>query len=175
MILEISGASNFALSSFTETSVSSKCICAKTSGGSRSQVWAKTRPVSPNLRSRSRWLRARILTLLHLQGVTRATSKTIAARLATCGVSDFANRSEEHTSELQSRLHLVCRLLLEKKNRHFFAKGPRGAGAAYLGRRPRSAAAHLPAHLGLALRRRPPASPARADRPLGEQSAAPGR
>src|SRR5256884_5008435 len=26
------------------------------------------------------------------------------------------NRSEEHTSELQSRLHLVCRLLLEKKN-----------------------------------------------------------
>src|SRR2546422_2944324 len=25
------------------------------------------------------------------------------------------NRSEEHTSELQSRLHLVCRLLLEKK------------------------------------------------------------
>src|SRR5687768_17669395 len=28
-------------------------------------------------------------------------------------------RSEEHTSELQSRLHLVCRLLLEKKkNKH---------------------------------------------------------
>src|SRR5690625_4399799 len=27
-----------------------------------------------------------------------------------------ANRSEEHTSELQSRGHLVCRLLLEKKN-----------------------------------------------------------
>src|SRR5690554_7635479 len=27
------------------------------------------------------------------------------------------SRSEEHTSELQSRPHLVCRLLLEKKNR----------------------------------------------------------
>src|SRR5687768_18282949 len=27
-----------------------------------------------------------------------------------------SGRSEEHTSELQSRLHLVCRLLLEKKN-----------------------------------------------------------
>src|SRR2546422_7861049 len=27
----------------------------------------------------------------------------------------LATRSEEHTSELQSRLHLVCRLLLEKK------------------------------------------------------------
>src|SRR2546422_2364364 len=29
-----------------------------------------------------------------------------------------ADRSEEHTSELQSRLHLVCRLLLEKKKRY---------------------------------------------------------
>src|SRR2546422_2918023 len=28
-----------------------------------------------------------------------------------------APRSEEHTSELQSRLHLVCRLLLEKKKK----------------------------------------------------------
>src|SRR5438045_7307517 len=28
----------------------------------------------------------------------------------------FADRSEEHTSELQSLRHLVCRLLLEKKN-----------------------------------------------------------
>src|SRR2546429_2838997 len=30
---------------------------------------------------------------------------------------DARRRSEEHTSELQSRLHLVCRLLLEKKKR----------------------------------------------------------
>src|SRR2546429_3662056 len=30
-------------------------------------------------------------------------------------------RSEEHTSELQSRLHLVCRLLLEKKNKSIAA------------------------------------------------------
>src|SRR2546422_8284487 len=29
----------------------------------------------------------------------------------------FRERSEEHTSELQSRLHLVCRLLLEKKKK----------------------------------------------------------
>src|SRR2546422_8030033 len=28
------------------------------------------------------------------------------------------NRSEEHTSELQSRLHLVCRLVLEKKKKN---------------------------------------------------------
>src|SRR2546422_3504410 len=30
---------------------------------------------------------------------------------------DVQRRSEEHTSELQSRLHLVCRLLLEKKKK----------------------------------------------------------
>src|SRR5690554_7491257 len=30
-------------------------------------------------------------------------------------IESFAGRSEEHTSELQSRPHIVCRLLLEKK------------------------------------------------------------
>src|SRR2546429_7026045 len=33
-----------------------------------------------------------------------------------CGLGQ--TRSEEHTSELQSRLHLVCRLLLEKKKKN---------------------------------------------------------
>src|SRR5258708_28129911 len=32
-----------------------------------------------------------------------------------CSVDDLVKRSEEHTSELQSPDHLVCRLLLEKK------------------------------------------------------------
>src|SRR2546429_2810362 len=32
------------------------------------------------------------------------------------------SRSEEHTSELQSRLHLVCRLLLEKKKKKNFTR-----------------------------------------------------
>src|SRR3712207_7626555 len=32
--------------------------------------------------------------------------------------ADLGVRSEEHTSELQSRQYLVCRLLLEKKNKH---------------------------------------------------------
>src|SRR2546429_7170069 len=36
-------------------------------------------------------------------------------RPRTAGRPAPAGRSEEHTSELQSRLHLVCRLLLEKK------------------------------------------------------------
>src|SRR2546422_8561918 len=33
---------------------------------------------------------------------------------------EAGRRSEEHTSELQSRLHLVCRLLLEKKKVEYF-------------------------------------------------------
>src|SRR5690554_7559607 len=38
------------------------------------------------------------------------------------GNNDCDGRSEEHTSELQSRPHLVCRLLLEKKNHHELQK-----------------------------------------------------
>src|SRR5687768_18279116 len=36
-----------------------------------------------------------------------------------CARDGSSMRSEEHTSELQSRLHLVCRLLLEKKNKKY--------------------------------------------------------
>src|SRR2546422_3133062 len=38
-------------------------------------------------------------------------------RGATRAAAPGGSRSEEHTSELQSRLHLVCRLLLEKKKK----------------------------------------------------------
>src|SRR2546429_5243785 len=50
-----------------------------------------------------------------------ASSQKVRLRAASAstlkGVPKFMAmaRSEEHTSELQSRLHLVCRLLLEKK------------------------------------------------------------
>src|SRR2546422_7033040 len=40
-------------------------------------------------------------------------------------VLDDVERSEEHTSELQSRLHLVCRLLLEKKKKEGAGKSMR--------------------------------------------------
>src|SRR3989449_4619855 len=43
-------------------------------------------------------------------------SDTVSAIMVPEGFSG-ADRSEEHTSELQSRLHLVCRLLLEKKKK----------------------------------------------------------
>src|SRR2546422_2599391 len=38
-------------------------------------------------------------------------------RPETALTTELPQRSEEHTSELQSRLHLVCRLLLEKKKK----------------------------------------------------------
>src|SRR5215208_7487382 len=40
----------------------------------------------------------------------------VSPRLTTC--FSAPSRSEEHTSELQSRGHLVCRLLLEKKKKN---------------------------------------------------------
>src|SRR5690625_3305025 len=41
--------------------------------------------------------------------------KSSLSIVATLVLESFDHRSEEHTSELQSRGHLVCRLLLEKK------------------------------------------------------------
>src|SRR5438309_6556570 len=62
---------------------------------------SRDRPTRPSVapsrdrRRRSRWTRRR-----------RRTPRSLRA----------VGRSEEHTSELQSQFHLVCRLLLEKKN-----------------------------------------------------------
>src|SRR2546429_3358480 len=44
-----------------------------------------------------------------------STARPEKPNAATRAESSASTRSEEHTSELQSRLHLVCRLLLEKK------------------------------------------------------------
>src|SRR5689334_23903705 len=50
----------------------------------------------------------------HGVGVKCATITPDEARVEEFGLK---KRSEEHTSELQSQIHLVCRLLLEKNNR----------------------------------------------------------
>src|SRR5260370_25277805 len=60
--------------------------------------------------------------LFHAEGAKVAImgrdGKTIDSALKTLGEDSLGfARSEEHTSELQSHLNLVCRLLLEKKNR----------------------------------------------------------
>src|SRR2546422_7790377 len=68
--------------------------------------------------------RSRCSRLAGLASFTSAGSILSAATLGvrplfwTAPARRVAFRSEEHTSELQSRLHLVCRLLLEKKNHH---------------------------------------------------------
>src|SRR2546429_6528232 len=47
----------------------------------------------------------------------RSVPSSPASAVESCALG-IADRSEEHTSELQSRLHLVCRLLLEKKKKN---------------------------------------------------------
>src|SRR2546422_2163379 len=67
-------------------------------------------PISSGGRSCRRCSKARA-------GVWRCTAGRAArGRSRATSSRSHAGRSEEHTSELQSRLHLVCRLLLEKKN-----------------------------------------------------------
>src|SRR2546422_2573285 len=56
-----------------------------------------------------------------LVGTVTTTYFTTPAGLEAAVDGDYA-RSEEHTSELQSRLHLVCRLLLEKKKKNIINK-----------------------------------------------------
>src|SRR3712207_7200063 len=53
------------------------------------------------------------------RNITLDMGKTLAeasGEVMTC--AEHCDRSEEHTSELQSRQYLVCRLLLEKKKTH---------------------------------------------------------
>src|SRR5438445_7865266 len=65
-----------------------------TSGPTRSQNWAIWRKI---------------------HGFEAAVRPIITASQPVCATMAQASRSEEHTSELQSRQYLVCRLLLEKK------------------------------------------------------------
>src|SRR5690348_17392564 len=51
-----------------------------------------------------------------------ATASVIAVLFRLLQGFALGGRSEEHTSELQSPVHLVCRLLLEKKKEHFEKK-----------------------------------------------------
>src|SRR2546428_7313215 len=55
-------------------------------------------------------------TLFRSRSSTRAT-RTPGSEVSTSMASEVDTRSEEHTSELQSRSDLVCRLLLEKKKK----------------------------------------------------------
>src|SRR3989449_4918972 len=65
---------------------------------------------------RSRWADDRhVLHAVLRPGDLQSAAPETAEGLRQRGRQMSVDRSEEHTSELQSRLHLVCRLLLEKK------------------------------------------------------------
>src|SRR5688572_31557207 len=53
--------------------------------------------------------------LADMLGITRVVVPPHAGVLSALGLSMTPERSEEHTSELQSQSNIVCRLLLEKK------------------------------------------------------------
>src|SRR2546422_7895610 len=74
-------------------------------------------PYTTLFRSRSRAdvrTSTRFATLTHPM---RSTNSAPPHNRYKLGFTSRTRRSEEHTSELQSRLHLVCRLLLEKKKK----------------------------------------------------------
>src|SRR5260370_25458702 len=58
---------------------------------------------------------------LQQRGLTPALKRPLGLACRSAAQQD---RSEEHTSELQSHLNLVCRLLLEKKKKHHILKSP---------------------------------------------------
>src|SRR6267154_3206136 len=71
-------------------------------------------------------------TLFPYTTLFRSACRSGPASPTRCGEAAFAlarpprtrSRSEEHTSELQSPVHLVCRLLLEKKKKHTIPSAP---------------------------------------------------
>src|SRR5689334_24057870 len=74
--------------------------------------WAAPPPAGGRMRALARW---------GFPALTGAATLGIIAALAVVlgdiVVHGWRTRSEEHTSELQSQFHLVCRLLLEKKKK----------------------------------------------------------
>src|SRR3712207_6986978 len=69
---------------------------------------------------------ARHLSQLQLWSVAHSASRGVAGTWRSLPAS-WTGRSEEHTSELQSRQYLVCRLLLEKKKKQLLISIPHHA------------------------------------------------
>src|SRR5690242_21425299 len=81
-----------------------------------SQAESTFKSIHPELEDASRILGAN--RLLSLTEVTAPLARSgIIAAWSFIFIGVIRERSEEHTSELQSHVNLVCRLLLEKKNK----------------------------------------------------------
>src|SRR5947209_14005820 len=79
----------------------------------------------------SRFLAAANVAYVPKTGSLPSFASPTAAAVADCSAMPMLNqrfRSEEHTSELQSRQYLVCRLLLEKQNSSEFNVSPLAEG-----------------------------------------------
>src|SRR5690348_17581504 len=84
------------------------CFCA----GGRADVWTGVIPAKAGMR------RQVVLANIGAADGPRASRRMRRVIRCLCCIAltfKVAGRSEEHTSELQSPVHLVCRLLLEKK------------------------------------------------------------
>src|SRR2546422_4189741 len=77
----------------------------RSGGGAKSKVW---RQIIADI------FNSEVVTLKVSEGAAYGA----ALQALWCWRLQRGARSEEHTSELQSRLHLVCRLLLEKKKKN---------------------------------------------------------
>src|SRR2546430_12530080 len=86
-----------------------QALAALDSGGTRAEIAARTGVVVGVANASLSVERGEISVLMGSSGSGKSTLLRAANGL---------NRSEEHTSELQSQSNLVCRLLLDKKNDH---------------------------------------------------------
>src|SRR5687768_17828056 len=85
-------------------------VCPRKSHCSKAQPSGAKASKEARLKSASR-----IVTPSNIRTLETASMAVLLAGFGGRVDRDDVRRSEEHTSELQSRLHLVCRLLLEKK------------------------------------------------------------
>src|SRR5205809_2137989 len=83
----------------------------------RDSSWREVPRISRDLTSRSRDTEGSPASIFAMRDWLdwRRLARSACVRLRRASRASRRWRSEEHTSELQSRLHLVCRLLLEKK------------------------------------------------------------
>src|SRR5258708_29194142 len=101
-------------SSLTQTTSELSSIVPAPPPGSGSAASCCTRYVNCDAYQRSAFTKAATPAVFESSECDRSWCPWVTpAHVSTCGLTVNAHRSEEHTSELQSPDHLVCRLLLE--------------------------------------------------------------